>query len=406
MYTRLTYRFGWLTRGALVALLLSLGACSDDSETPTKDMGAQDMIAQDAAPREASADMPVGDSAPQVPDTVLPDASADPITAADKTWTWVPFPGARCANDTPTGIGVSLNSASTKVLIYMSGGGACWSAATCKTFQLAVNLDGYDKTKFDADKSVTENGVAVFDRTDSNNPYAEWNHVYIPYCTGDVHSGTQYSPVSGQHHVGYRNIGRYLSRLVPTFSSATQVVFSGSSAGGVGTFLNYEQVQTAFGTIPVHVLNDSGAAMEETYLKPALQTQWDAAWGISKVFPSGCTDCKIGNIDAIYDYLATTYPKKRFALISSLADKTLRKFYGFGNSPPKDLTADDWKKGLNDIADNKLSKLSNWRVFFIDSDVHVFFTKTGLTTTTKGTQLSDWITAFNDDTDAWVDVRP
>lgn len=405
MSASLNYRSCWLIPGAL-ALLLSVGACSDDSgTTPTPDMGAD--IAVDMPGGDGPAvDMPAVDATPPVPDTVLPDASSQPITATDKTWTWVDFPDARCANDSPTGIGVNLNSASTKVLIFMAGGGACWSTATCKTFQLAVNLDGYDKTKFDADKAVTQPAVGVFDRNDSNNPYADWNLVYVPYCTGDVHSGSGYSPLTGQHHVGHRNIARYLSRLVPTFSGATQVVLSGSSAGGVGTFLNYEQVQTAFGTVPVHVLNDSGAAMEETYLKPALQTQWENAWGLSKNFPSGCTNCTVGNIDAIYGYLSTTYTDRRFALISSRGDKTLRQFYGFGNSPPKDLTADEWKKGLDELADDKLSKLSNWKVFFIDGDGHVFLTPSGLGTTVGTTKLSDWITAFNDDTAGWVDTRP
>jgi hypothetical protein len=39
-------------------------------------------------------------------------------------WVWYDIPGAICANGTQTGIGVNQGSGS-RVVIYMSGGGAC-----------------------------------------------------------------------------------------------------------------------------------------------------------------------------------------------------------------------------------------------------------------------------------------
>ena len=62
-----------------------------------------------------------------------PTFTGAPITAADKTWTWVDFPGAKCRDGSDTGIGVNFNAASDKVMIYMEGGGACYNAITCGT---------------------------------------------------------------------------------------------------------------------------------------------------------------------------------------------------------------------------------------------------------------------------------
>jgi hypothetical protein len=55
-----------------------------------------------------------------------------PLTAAPDTWTWVPFPDSQCANGTPTGLGVKLTGKpGARALIYLEGGGACWSDLTC-----------------------------------------------------------------------------------------------------------------------------------------------------------------------------------------------------------------------------------------------------------------------------------
>src|SRR5204863_337471 len=82
--------------------------------------------------------------------------------------------------------------------------------------------------------------AGIFDSARAENPFRDWNVIYVPYCTGDVHAGAaEHVDVPGgptdQMFVGYRNIGAYLQRLVPTFSHADQVVLSGASAGMSGS---------------------------------------------------------------------------------------------------------------------------------------------------------------------------
>src|SRR5580692_11460909 len=163
-----------------------------------------------------------------------------PITATANTWTWVPFPDSACANGTATGIGVNLTGTpSSRVLIYLEGGGACWDDLTCYTLMTATNFTtGYGETNFTAD-SLSELAVpgGFFDRTASANPFQDYSYVYVPYCTGDQHMGDAPAVAYGSNtakQVGFANMTAFLNRIVPTFPHATEVVISGSSEGGFG----------------------------------------------------------------------------------------------------------------------------------------------------------------------------
>jgi len=340
------------------------------------------------------------------PDTVAMDSGIPgaPITAPDKVWTWVPFPGARCANNSPTGIGVNLNKQSKKVLIYIKGGGACWDHKTCNQAPvLSVDLNGYDKKKFSA---IKWNSYGIFDRTGKLFP--DWNYVFVPYCTGDFHGGSRYSKVTGKYHVGHLNMAQYLKRLTATFKGATQVLLAGSSAGGFGTLMNYHQVQQAFGAVPVDLLDDSGPMLDEAYLKPKLQDAMAAAWGLSQTMPPGCAKCKTGYMDDLPAYLAGAYPKRRFGLISSREDAVIRAYFAHGYTPKKVIMpAADFKKGLDHLADTVMASHSNWRVYYVPGVWHVFLNKTTLAiTSVSGTKLRDWIDALVQGKATWASVRP
>src|ERR1700760_689819 len=72
-----------------------------------------------------------GDDAKPEANIVLPTFTATgmPLTeAVEGTWTWIDFPNTTCRDGSPSGIGVIKNSASTKLMIYLEGGGACFDS--------------------------------------------------------------------------------------------------------------------------------------------------------------------------------------------------------------------------------------------------------------------------------------
>ena len=87
----------------------------------------------------------------------------------------------------------------------------------------------------------------VFKR-DPRNPVGDWNMIFVPYCTGDIHAGVntdvEVKDVPGkQQFVGYTNFGLFLKSFGPAFASAKTILLTGSSAGGFGTLLNFDRTQ-------------------------------------------------------------------------------------------------------------------------------------------------------------------
>src|SRR5947208_2016913 len=107
--------------------------------------------------------------------------------------------------------------------IVDGGGGACWAAVTGYWLGPAANIEsGYGATQFAGD-AATLLTSSFFDRHDDTNPFRNDSFTFVPYCTGDVHAGSKPDANYGgriTHHVGYQNMTAYLTRLVPTFSSA------------------------------------------------------------------------------------------------------------------------------------------------------------------------------------------
>src|SRR6185369_6290442 len=102
-------------------------------------------------------------------------------------WSWVPFPDTRCGAGTPAGIGINPTSKSDKLLIYLMGGGGCFTPQECTPgcnpmFQhCAANLDGYDQNKLSQELGSFQPG-SLFDRASAENPFKDYSFVFVPYC--------------------------------------------------------------------------------------------------------------------------------------------------------------------------------------------------------------------------------
>jgi hypothetical protein len=330
-------------------------------------------------------------------------AGADqPISVpAQQQWTFLPFSDARCADGTTTGIGVNLNSQSTRVLIYLEGGGACWSDLTCYTLQTAANFTtGYNASTFAAESNDTmylaEPG-GFFDRTDASNPYRNDNYIYIPYCTGDIHAGNNVVAYDAMHtamHVGYANVTAYLKRIVPTFPSATRVTLAGSSAGGFGALINWDQTQRAFGATPVDMVDDSGTPMPPDIFPHTnpIFLAWAMNWRLAAALPAGCTNCA-NRLDALWGYYAATYPADKAALASYQQDSVLPSFYG--------IDIEQFEAGLAE-EEALIAANANQRYFQVDAQGHVLFFTPQVAA--GSTTLQTWLTEMTTNEDSWISI--
>ena len=351
---------------------------------------------------------PVGDVPSCRPDI---DFKGAPITAPADQWTWVPFPEALCRDGSSTGIGVRLHAGSKKVVIYLEGGGACFHDASCVINDV---LASFNQAAFQAWTAAT-GSAGIFDDGRDDNPFHDWNVVYVPYCTGDVHAGDrEHVDVPGanapkdQMFVGYRNIGYYLQRLVPTFSDASDVVLTGISAGGFGAALNYDRVAQAFCNARVTLIDDSGPPMSDKYLAPCLQQRWRDLWNLDATLPADCTACRGadgGGLVNYLPYLTHKYPNARLGLVSSTQDSIISLFFGFGANDCQGLdglsagmSGAEFQAGLDDLREHYLGSSPNLASYVVPSVSHTWITAlTFYTTQVGGMALPEWANLLAND---------
>jgi hypothetical protein len=317
-----------------------------------------------------------------------------PIMAPERTWTWVPFPEAKCRSGSEAGLSVNLNPSSKRVMIYLEGGGACFDAQTCGSNPDSVG-------------SQNPGNSGVFARSRSENPVADWNYVYVPYCTGDVHMGAekagQIAGVTGtQQFVGRLNITAFLHRLVPTFSDAEQVVLTGVSAGGFGAASNAAYVQWAFGEVPLTLVDDSGPTFSADFM-PKCLTDLHLNWGLSGSILDDCGSACSATADystQFLDYTLFRAGDRPGGLIESDQDSVIRGFFGIGTNNGADdcmgvllltsMAADDFLAGLLDYRE-RVKKHAKMSTFYPSSTQHTWLGGDGFYTgEAGGVTLVDW----------------
>ena len=266
-------------------------------------------------------------------------------------WNWYPIEGALCRDGTPAGLFAHFAS-SDKLLIYLEGGGACTNLGFCNFNPPNVNkaISGDGQTVLGSSLGVVdarqqpgvfEGGVlhGIFDTASADNPFKDWNAVYIPYCTGDIHFGTRRNSTppgmtAPQQFVGHLNMQKFVGRIVPTFKDkVNRVVISGASAGSFGAALNYSMVQDAFGSVRVDALLDSGAPFSDKFMFPCMIKRFREMWGMNDALPPDCAECKQadgGGLVKLADFLIKKHPNSTIAAVSSMQDEVIRLFFSVG----------------------------------------------------------------------------
>ena len=336
-------------------------------------------------------------------DSTESDEDDNPILQAEANtgaWTWIAVDGAQCRDGSPTGIGVRLQEGADRLAIYLEGGGACFNVLTC-----AQNPSRFGESEF-VDVAARRGTSGMFDPANPANPVRDWNMIYVPYCTGDVHAGdAPGASVEGfgpQQFVGHRNMERYLALVAPYFRDSQQVLLTGASAGGFGAFFNTGLVADAFAeagsAADLVLLNDSGPVLaDDDALAPSLQQTWRQLWNLNETLPDNFpsrTSATGDGLEDAYAYFADTYPDITFGLLSYDRDAVIRSFYGFadwdGASLPQSLDADVFEAAL--YAQRDLLPPA-WGTFFVPGDGHTFIASSArfYDPLVEGRSVADWL---------------
>jgi hypothetical protein len=331
-------------------------------------------------------------------DDLPTDGSLPKGVPADNGWTWVEMKASKCRNGSPAGY-FYRKGTENSLMIFLNGGGACADKFFCSLNPVDVNHDlpieflshGAPDLFFgvrEQRQQAPESGI--FKRSDATNPVAKWNMVFVPYCTGDIHSGSRKDVVvkdvpGTQQFVGYLNYGLFLNSFGPTFKDSDKVLLTGSSAGGFGALFNGDRTIEYFekdsSEKKVFIISDSGVPFQDTYMAACLQKRWREYWGLNDALPTECIGCFNADGGGIVKGYGTYLFNQKYAgrmlggFVSSQKDEIIRGFYSPGLSAtagqPDDCSLDPtwetvqvaviggarydgekFKAGLKDVIDN------------------------------------------------------
>lgn len=320
----------------------------------------------------------------------------DPLATAN-TLTYIHVPEAKCMNDTETGFLVDLNPESENLVLYFQEGGACYDTA-CN----AYNLDGYNADKLEDTRSAYFTD-GILSRTEEGNPVKDWNIVFFPYCSGDIFSGNIDSQpaTGGRKHVGYNNVSYFLNKVAPHFIDAEHILVTGSSAGGLGSLINFDRIAQTFTDSQLSFLDDSAMPLSDTYMPISFQQNVRNVWNMNPSLPPDCDTCQNsdgGGLANIATFLADKYPDVNFGIVASEFDGVMSFFY--------DIPANQYNEGFEEMRDTILGPKDNFKVFTVPGGGHVYTVSPLSGTTSDGVTLQNWYTQLLNDDNAWTDIVP
>ena len=281
-----------------------------------------------------------------------------------------------------------------RLLVEFEGGGACWDAATCST--------SFYSRRIAMDPAAAEQAgllVGIYDRKNPENPFREWTHVYVPYCTGDLHWGNNDKTYAGPggpftvHHRGAVNATAAVSWTYENVRAPRQVFVAGCSAGGYGSALWSAHVMAHYSGASAAQLSDSGAGV----VPPGFFAIPLANWGAAAAWPNFIPALSLDRLDPsrvtmadFYTALAAYYPLSSFSQFNRLADSTQVFFYILTKNAL--ATPEEWAAQMQASLAQIRSASPNFSSYTAPGTEHCVINSPAVyTTEVSGVRLVDWI---------------
>ncbi len=258
-----------ITSLLIAVALMTLAACTSDGDTSDADISGTTSAA--LAPATTTSPSTVAPTDVTEPSTVQPVTTdgAEPIAVG--AWRSVAADDCVCADGSPFELW-ERPADPTKVVLFLEGGGVCFSAVTCGpaspiyTRNLALGEQPRSSGIFAADTA--------------ENPFADYSIVYVPYCTGDVHLGdrvNEYSDSLTISHTGFANASKGLDTVIARYPDVEQLVVAGSSAGSVPVPAFAGRAADALPDADIVAFGDASGAYPDV---PELNARLGAEWGV------------------------------------------------------------------------------------------------------------------------------
>jgi hypothetical protein len=151
-------------------------------------------------------------------------------------------PKAKCLDGSSPAVYFHQGAEKNKFLIYFMGGGFCEGTSLSEVLESCYQRS---KTDYGSSKNLAETveGQGYLSTDPAKNKFAAWTKVIFNYCDGALHQGSTNSSYRYKdaeiYFRGADNVRSHLKWLTLNYDlpSAEKVLITGSSAGGLATFL-------------------------------------------------------------------------------------------------------------------------------------------------------------------------
>lgn len=281
-----------------------------------------------------------------------------------------------------------------RVIIHFVGGGACWSDATCADPETYFT-DSVEPMRETVRRNELNKGI--YDHENPQNPFKDWYHVVIPYCTGDIHWGDNlvtYGQGDDQvtiHHKGAANARAALAWVYANFSAPEHVLVTGCSAGSYGSAMWAPHVMNHYRSSRVTQFGDSGAGIitEEFFEKSF------PSWRAEGAFPTFIPELDPARINVrqldfpdVYAAVGKHFPAQRVSQYNTAFDEN-QSFYfqAMGGSDVQEWSS----RMFASIAEIK-SRTPNFASFIASGEQHCTLPSDHFyTVNVEGRLLTSWL---------------
>jgi hypothetical protein len=281
-----------------------------------------------------------------------------------------------------------------RVIIEFVGGGACWSDVTC-TDPDKYFTDSVEPMRETVRKNELNKGIS--DHENPQNPFKDWYHVVIPYCTGDIHWGDNVVTY-GQgddrvtiHHKGAANTRAVLDWVYKNFSAPEQVLVTGCSAGSYGSAMWAPHVMNHYPTSRVTQFGDSGAGIitNEFFQKSF------PSWRAEGAFPAFISELDPARVNVrgldfpdVYAAVGSHFPAQRVSQYNTAFDDNQSFYYkamGGGD-------VEEWSSRMFASIASVKSRTPNFASFIASGEQHCIIPYNNFyTVNVNGRLLTDWL---------------
>jgi hypothetical protein len=282
------------------------------------------------------------------------------------------------------------------VVVYFQGGGACWDWTTC------ISNPVFYPDVTDGDNPAYS-PYGMFDLSNPDNPFKDWTFVFIPYCTGDIHWGSndyQYvNPTNPNikvtiHHRGHDNFLVVLKWITENIKKPHDIFVTGSSAGSYGALHGFPWLNETYPQSHISLLGDAGMGVSPQQFNSLQKIVWNTQypeWIFGQNPPNTTPELWRG----IADY----YPHSKVAEFTDAWDLTQIFFYDlilqtFGLPHFGSCVA--WNSQMITGVDYK-QESPNYRSYIAAGTVHTILGRPQFYTEgSAGLPLLDWLNAMVD----------